>query len=390
MATKVIRARITKASVDRLQPHQVMRDSDLKTFGVRRQKGAPSYFLLKRIDGRLRWMTIGVHGQPWTPETARKEAYRLLGAIAGGLNPATLKQDRLDNPSLSQAALQFVEDHGPKLKPNTRTKYEILLRLHIKPALGARRLVDIKRSDILRFHSKLSAKASTANYCVAIISKIMSWAEEHGYRPERSNPCLAITKYKEAKRQRYLRSDELERLGRLLAEFEARGEIGGYVAAAIRLLILTGARVGEILTLEWSFVDLERRLLLLPDSKTGQKTINLSSAAITVLESIPRVQGNPHVIVGRYDQGHLINLQKPWRALRKAADLPDVRLHDLRHSYASFVAAAGGSLPMIGKLLGHNHAMTTARYVHLTKDPLQELNEQVGRSISARLTGAMD
>lgn len=382
MAKQAIQTRITKVAVDKLEAFQVIRDTDLKGFGVRRQAGPPSYFLLKRVDGRLRWMTIGIHGRPWTPETARKEAYRLLGVIASGDNPATLKQERLDNPTLTEAAIQFLEDHGPKLKPNTRTKYEILLRLHIKPALGSRRLVDIKRPDVLRFHSRLSAKASTANYCVAIISKIMSWAEEHGYRAERSNPCLAISKYKEAKRQRYLRSEELERLGRVLAELEALLLENRYVIAAIRLLIFTGARVGEILTLQWSFVDLERRLLLLPDSKTGQKVITLNSAAISVLQSIPRVHDNPYVIVGRYDQSHLINLQKPWRAIRTRAGLPGVRLHDLRHSYASFIAAAGGSLPMIGKLLGHNHAMTTARYVHLTKDPLQELNERVGSQLA--------
>lgn len=270
MAT-ALHARVTKAAIDKLAPYEIIRDTDIKGFGVRRQAGPPSYFLLKRVEGRLRWMTIGIHGQPWTPETARKEAYRLLGAIAGGSNPATLKQERLDNPTLSDAAEQFLQDHGPKLKPNTRTKYEILLRLHIKPALGARRLVDIKRPDVLRFHSKLSAKASTANYGVAIISKIMSWAEEHGYRAERSNPCLAISKYKETKRQRYLRSEELERLGRTLGTFEALQLESLSVIAAIRLLVLTGARVGEILTLKWSFVDTERRILLLPDSKTGQK-----------------------------------------------------------------------------------------------------------------------
>lgn len=174
--------RITKAAVERLKVGETLRDAELKGFGARRQADATSYFLLKRIDGRLRWMTIGKHGQPWTAETARKEAHRLLGQIASGGDPATLKQERLENPTLKDASIQFMADHGPRLKAGSLTKYEILLRLYLVPAFGARRLVDIKRSDVLRFHSKHAAKASTANYCVAILSKIMSWAEEHGYR----------------------------------------------------------------------------------------------------------------------------------------------------------------------------------------------------------------
>lgn len=375
-------ARVTKAAVERLRVGETLRDTELKGFGARRQADATSYFLLKRIDGRLRWMTIGKHGQPWTAESARKEAHRLLGQIASGGDPATLKQERLENPTLKEASAQFMLDHGPRLKPGSRIKYEILLRLYLVPAFGARRLVDIKRSDVLRFHSKHAGKASTANYCVAILSKIMSWAEEHGYRPERSNPCFGIQKYRENKRQRYLSRDELARLGKVLSTVAAESLESLYVVAAIRLLMLTGARVGEILTLKWSFVDLERRVLLLPDSKTGQKTIALNSLAVDVLRELPRVQDNPHVIVGRFDRAHLINLQKPWRRIRTMAELDGVVLHDLRHHFASEAAQAGGSLPMIGKLLGHKHAMTTARYAHLAEDPSRQLNQKVGDAIA--------
>lgn len=380
-----MRARITKAAVDRLEVGQTLRDTELKGFGVRRQADVPSYFLLKRKDGRLRWMNIGPHGSPWTPELARKEAYRLMSVLAAGGDPAAQKRERLDNPSVAEAAKLFLADHGPKLKPGTRDKYEILLRLYILPAFGTRRLVDVKRPDILRFHSKHSGKASTANYAVAILSKLMSWAEEHGLRPERSNPCYAIKKYRETKRQRYLKQEEFARLGAALDAVEKENQESLFVVAAIRLLMLTGARGSEILTLKWSYVDLDRGLLLLPDSKTGQKAITLNSAGAQILTDLPRVQGNPYVIVGRFDRSRLINIQKPWRRIRTAAGLEDVRLHDLRHSFASIAAASGGSLPMIGKLLGHNHTMTTARYAHLTDDPLRQLNEQVGEVIGAAI-----
>ncbi|RUO98604.1 site-specific integrase [Hyphomicrobium sp.] len=384
---KVVRAKVTKAAIDRLVAGQTIRDVELKGFGARRQADAVSYFLLKRINGRLRWMTIGLHGSPWTAESARKEAHRLLGSIASGGDPATLKQERLENPSFTEASEQFMADHGAKLKAGSRVKYEILLRLYLRPAFGVRRLMDIKRADVLRFHSKLADKPATANYCVAILSKIMSWAEELGYRPEHSNPCFAIDKFRENKRQRYLSKDEFARLGLVLTKVAAESLESLYVVAAIRLLMFTGARVGEILTLKWSYVDLERKVLLLPDSKTGQKSIALNNASVELLTSLPRVKGNPFVIVGRYDRKYLVNIQKPWRRIRATAEIEDVRLHDLRHSFASAAAAAGGSLPMIGKLLGHKHPSTTARYVHLVEDATQALNQKTGENIAFAIDG---
>lgn len=377
--------RVTKSTVDKMALDEIVRDTELRGFGVRRQLGVPIYFLQKRVNGRVRWMTIGPHGSPWTAETARKEAHRLLGSIFSGGDPATLKRERLDNPTLNEASTLFIEDHGPKLKPATRDKYEILLRLYLKPSFGTRRLLDIKRADIQRFHSRLAKKAGTANYCVSILSKLMSWAEVQGYRPERSNPCFALKKFRENKRQRYLSLEEFKRLGQILDQVEQEGSENVYVVAAIRLLLLTGARVGEILTLRWSFVDLERACLLLPDSKTGQKQITLNASAIAVLKAIPRVAGNPFVIVGRFDRARLINIQKPWRRIRKLAGIEDVVLHDLRHSFASVAAASGGSLPMIGKLLGHQHTMTTARYAHLADDPTRQLNQKVGDVIAGAI-----
>jgi integrase len=378
----ITRARVNKTAVDRLLPDAIIRDDQLTGFGIRRQLGKPVYFLQKRVNGRVRWLTIGPHGSPWTPESARKEAHRLLGAIAGGSDPAVQRKERLENPTVAQAAKQFETEHSPKLKPATREKYAMLFRLHVVPALGTHRLLDVARPDILRLHRNLAKMPSTANYCVAMLSKFMNWAEENGYRPEQTNPCRRVKKFAETKRQRYLTLEEYARLGQVLDDLERQGAENIFVIAAIRLLLLTGARLSEILTLQWPFVDLERGFLLLPDSKTGQKQIGLSTTAIAQLRQIPKVQGNPYVIVGRFERGRLINLQKPWRRIRDLAGISDVRLHDLRHSFASVAATSGASLPMIGKLLGHTQPQTTARYSHLADDPLRQLNQRVGDAIA--------
>ncbi len=221
-----------------------------------------------------------------------------------------------------------------------------------------------------------------ANLCLAVFSKLLSWSEEQGWRAENTNPCRGLTKYREGKRERFLALSELTRLGVVLAEVEHHNSETPAAIAAIRLLILTGARLREILTLKWSYIDYQRGLILLPDSKTDAKPIALNGAAIDVLNNIDRLEGNPYVIVGRKNGAHLVNLQKPWRAIRKAAGLDDVRIHDLRHSFASMAVASGASLPMIGKLLGHTQTQTTQRYAHLADDPLHQLNEQIGGAIA--------
>ncbi len=174
-------------------------------------------------------------------------------------------------------------------------------------------------------------------------------------------------------------------LGTVLREMENDGTISTHAAVAIRLLIFTGARLSEILTLEWSFVDFGRRKLFLPSSKTGQKTIALNAEAAEVLEAIPRIDGNPYVIVGKRNGEHLVNLSKPWGFVRTKAGIADVRLHDLRHSFASAAINEGASLPMVGKLLGHTQPQTTARYAHLADQTITDLNDQVGSAIGNAL-----
>jgi integrase len=186
-------------------------------------------------------------------------------------------------------------------------------------------------------------------------------AERWGLRPDGSNPCRHVEKFAEKKRERMLSADELTRLGDALASYDG----SPYVVAAVKLMVFTGARLGEVLGLLWEWIDFERGEARLPDSKTGAKTLHLPPPALAVLAGLPRIDSNPHVIVGAKEGAALVNLEKPWRAIRAVAGLGDVRLHDLRHAFASVAASSGMGLPIIGKMLGHTQAATTARNAHL-------------------------
>jgi len=387
---KIIHGRINKTSVTRLKPGQTIRDMELKGFGARRQKSAASYFLQKKINGRVRWFTIGRHGEPWTPELARREALRLLRELAAGDEPGQQKTAEPEKPTLREAAALFLAEHGPKLSARTRAEYERLIRLEICPELGSKHICDITRAQVSRFHSGRGDRPALANFSLAVLSKLFTWAEENGYRPDATNPCRGTKKFRRNVRERYLTISEFARLGAVLDSLDRDGRTSPLIIAAIRLLLFTGARLNEILTLKWSFVDRERRLLLLPTSKTGAKAITLNDAALTVLQNLQPRPGNPYVIAGHRRGGHLVNLQKPWRRIRAMAALDDVRLHDLRHTYASVAAASGASLPMIGKLLGHANTETTARYAHLADEPIQLLNEDIGNRIAAAMTLPVD
>ncbi len=383
-------AKITLTVVRKLQPGEIVRDTEVKGFGVRRQKSASSYFLKTRIKGRERWITIGRHGSPWTPDAARKQALKYLSEIAAGQDPAGNQEKFRTTPDLKAVAEQFMAEHGVKLKPKTRHDYDRLFRKVIFPVFGSRKIDDLSRSDMSRFHSLKAETPRQANFALAVLSKLMNWSEAQGLRVENSNPCKGILKYKEKRRERFLSLDEFAQLGEVLDDVEKNQNYSIFAIAAIRLLIFTGARLGEVLELKWEYIDLDRQILWLPDSKTGQKTINLNEEALAVLERIPRIEGNVYVIAGQREGCHLVNLNKPWAAIRKTAGIEDVRLHDLRHSYASVAVASGASLPMIGKLLGHMQTQTTARYAHLSNDPIQQVNKDVGLIIGRAMAGGRE
>ncbi len=368
-------ARITKTVVERLQTGDCVWDTELKGFGARRQKTTASYFLKTRIRGRQKWITIGQHN-PYTPDTARKQA------MAYKLDPTAIEQKKQEYPSLNEVTERFKLTHYPKIKPRTRKDYTSLLDKQILPTLGKLEIAEITRADVTKFHHKFAHTPRRANMALAVVSVIMSWAEEFGFREQNSNPCKGIKKFSESKRERYLSKEELGRLGKALNEAESTGKISVYAAAAIRLLILTGARRSEILTLKWEYIDHEKQVIRLPDSKTGPKTINLNEPTLQVLQSIPRQAGNPYVIVGKIHGQPMVNIFKPWDLVRKVAGVGDLRIHDIRHSFASIAAQSGASLLHIGKLLGHKKATTTERYAHISNDPVTKLNENIGSLIN--------
>ncbi|MCH9808464.1 MAG: site-specific integrase [Alphaproteobacteria bacterium] len=361
-----------------MQPGEIVHDKALKGFGARRQKDSVSYFLKTRIDGRQRWITIGRHGAPWTPDTARKQAMRVLADPSH----AQLKSSSPKLTTFADVAASFMTLHGPKLKRSTRVVYESLLKVYLLPTFGTTNIKTITRADVSSAHAKWGENPRSANHALAVLSKIMSWAEDQGYRSEDSNPCRRIQRYKEQKRQTYLTTDELSRLGAALDKADAECLTTPYAIAAIRLLVLTGARLSEILTLEWAHVDTERQIAFLPDSKTGAKPILLNDAALAVINTLPRIHGNPYIIIGKRDGAHLVNLTKPWHVVRNLAGLDHVRIHDLRHTFASHAVSAGASLPVIGRALGHSQPQTTARYAHLADDPVRQLTQSTGASLA--------
>ena len=401
------REKINLRSVTALKPGETIFDSDLKGFGARCQREAKTYFIKYKFGVRQRWYTIGRHGSPWTPDKARKKASVLLGMVADGADPATVRDEDKQAGNIAALCDSFLSEYAKEYKrPSSVAADNRNIENHIKPVLGKLRVKDVTRADITAFVRKVkdgkTAKdekrgkqsraivkggPGAANRCLALLSKMFNWAEKLGFRPDGSNPCRHVDKYKEGSRERFLSEKELANLADVLAESETNGTETPYAVAAIRLLIFTGARLREILDLEWSHVDIERVMLSLPDSKTGKKTVYLSAPALAVLAEIPRMQNNPHVICGGKDGAALVNLQKPWRRIRKRAGLDDVRLHDLRHSFASVAASGGLSLPMIGKLLGHSQTATTQRYAHLGADPVRAANEAIGERIAAAMKG---
>lgn len=375
-------SRISKRRVDALQPGKkdvILWDADLGGFSVRcRVSGAKVYVLKYRHLGRQRWMTIGQHGAPWTPELARKEVRCLLGEVAAGRDPAQARDSGKAAPTVKDLVALFLADHvDSKRKSRTAAEYRRLSDKLILPALGRLRVEAVTRSEIARLHHKLGATPYHADRVLAVLSKLFNWSERHDYRQDGANPCRHVEKFKEQKRERFLSGEEMARLGAALAEAEQDGSEMPSVIHAIRLLIFSGARLSEILTSSWQEVDFERGCLRLADSKTGAKVIHLNAPALELLAVIPRGEGNAFVITGRKIGTHLVNLEKPWRRIRAKAGIDD-----LRHSFASVGAAAGYGLPMIGALLGHTQAATTAHYAHLAADPIRQASDAIGKRIA--------
>ena len=380
-------AKITKRTVDALvgqERERVVWDGDLKGFGVRvHPSGRRVYIVKTRYRGRVIKMTIGPHGAV-TPSYARVRAAEIITDARAGKNPVGRNADA---PTMIALGKRFLKEYvATHCKPSTAEEYRRSVKLFIDPRIGRYRVPDIQRSDIAALHHDMRDTPYQANRTLGVLSKMFNLAELWDLRPDGSNPCRHVKRFREEKRERFLSDVEYQRLGAALKEIEVDGTETASAIAAVRLLMLTGCRLSEIQKLRWQHVDLGAGELRLPDTKTGAKVVYLGDPAIAVLERIDRRDGNPWVIAGRKPESHLTDLQHPWRRIRARADLDDVRIHDLRHSFASGGLLVGEGLPMIGKLLGHTQVQTTARYAHLASDPVKSAANRIASRI-AKVSG---
>lgn len=377
--------KITKRLIDAVEASnadQFIWDEDLPGYGLKvTPRGRKVFVLQYRSGRRSRRMTLGTYGAI-TAEQARGLAQANLRAVARGEDPMADRDVKRTEKSMGELLDAFLSDHADvKLKRRSSEEYRRLVDKLVPASLRRKPITEIGRADISRLHNTMAKTPYQANRLLAVLRKFFNTCERDGYRPDYSNPTLHIQPFKEEKRERFLKPAEIAHLGEVLGEIEREAGHNPFTIAAIRLLLLTGARLGEVLGMKWEWIDWEGSCVRLPDSKTGAKTIYLNAPALQVLANLPRLEGNPYVICGLKNGERLVNLQKPWRAIRKRAGLDDVRIHDLRHSFASTAVASGMSLPMIGKLLGHSQPQTTARYAHLADDPMKQAANAVGQKM---------
>ncbi len=316
----------------------VLWDESVPGLGLRvTPTGRKSFVLSYRIGTRKRQITLGLYGA-LTLQQARVTAFKQLAAVLEGKDPLALREQAARGRTVAEVSQRYLAEHAiPKKKASSVSNDRQMLRKHVLPKLGGLKVADVARSDIAKLHHSLRESPYAANRVVALLSKIFSFCEKWGLRTDGTNSCRHVEKFKEQKRERFLSSDELSCLARVLKESEESGLESPHAIAAIRLLILTGCRRREILHLRWEHVDLDNRRLNLSDSKTGAKTVYLADPAREILESLPRSSGNPWVIEGRNQDSHLYDLKGPWHRIRERAQLDGLRLHDLRHNAESWI-----------------------------------------------------
>lgn len=408
--------KISKASVDAVVcPPEKKRewyfDTELKGFAVvAYATGKKVFFASYRKPGQKNQSRpkIGDYGVI-TPEEARRRAKQILGEAASGIDPMDERRAVRAAQSFKEISEAFMTSHvEKKRKPGTLADYRSLLDNRILPALGHKQVIDVKRTDVAALHEAMHDVPYLANRALALISSIWNWAAYQEQVDEAANPARRIERYAEESREHFLTSEECSRLEAAMIQATTVGLpwdvkdpeakrlpnpskrftlIDEYAVAALRLLFFTGARKNEIVKLEWDHVDLERNIIFLPDakSKTGKKPIFINEPARAVLDSIKKIEKNPYVICGANPKEPRSDLKKPWDKILKAAGLSGVRIHDLRHTFASYGVGRGLGLPILGGLMGHKNSSTTARYAHLAPSPVREGNELIGSSIAVAM-----
>ena len=368
---------LTQARINALRPRRTvrtLRDSAIRGFGIRvLPSGAKRFFIHTQSHGRRIWKLIA-DADAVSLDEARRRAKDLLGAIRcrGETAPAASEQTRFE-----AVAEEVFRNYGRHWKPRTRKVNRGYLRNQILPWFEGRPIADITRADVQRWLASLHATPAAADRSAPILSVILREAEAYGYRPEGTNPCVGIRRYRRRGRERFLSEQELRRLSVTLERHAERRPLH---AAFLRLLLLTGCRKGEIATLEWSAY--REGHLFLTDSKTGPRTVWLSSPARAALGRLPRTAKwvFPSATADRALCAH--SFETFWRTLRAEANLPDVRLHDCRHTVATHAVMQGVALPVVARLLGHRHPRMTLRYAHVGDSEIEAAAERVGQTVA--------
>lgn len=408
--------RITKRStVDPLkrQPPEsdtFIWEAETVGFGLRATPGGKLVYVFRYQDqtGQTRRVTIGQHGQPWTVDMARDRAVQMQRAVAEGRDPREEKREARNAITIGQLVDLYLTE-GPADRPNKKPsswKQDISnLRRHVVPLLGDQSARTLTRDQVAHWRNDVAAGKTAADAMVGLRSRsivrggqgtaaralaafgaMMTWAVERKLVTE--NPVRGVETYKGKKKDRFLSESEVSRLNRALVSLvDDLDMLRPASADCFRLLMLTGCRKEEIASLRWNYIDLERGLLNLPDSKTGQKVVVLALPAVDMLAALrERRTEAPWVFPARRGDGPIGGLQKDWEMVREWAGVDGVRIHDLRHSFASFAAADGASLLLIGKTLGHRRAETTQRYAHLADDPVRQVANAAAGRIARALT----
>lgn len=391
---------------------RVREHSDAKGKAHRRKTFVVGY--RPRGGRQFRRLVLGMFG-PMTVEQGRADALRQLSAISLGSDPAEAKRAQRAELTMRELYPAYLEDVERLRKPSTAAEYKRMWEKHVLPTFGNKKVVAVTLADVRRFHRSLHKTPYHANRIAAMLGAFFTFASNEGVRVRHDNPAHGVEFFPEQPRERFLTPDEFRRLGASLTRAESEGlppapehrrkspkeanakhrpksagqtiPANPFGVAAIRLLALTGCREGEILSLTWDAVDLERGYLRLSDTKTGKSVRPLGQSAAALLASLPRIQGNPYVIPGSVPGERLKDIKRLWHAVRHAAKLNGVRIHDLRHSFASVPAMGGESLLVVRSLLGHKRVATTERYAHLGDDPVKRAADRTADSIAGWLHG---
>jgi integrase len=390
-------SKLTKSHVDGLvatsSKPTYLWDSQVSGFGVKALPSGKKRYVLKYRSGgggrggTQRWLLLGTHGSI-TVDEARKIAQQASASIARGEDPQANKEGKRVQLRMGDLWSRFERDYLPQRKAGTQRDYKRYWDQALVKKFGTGAISELTRADVDKFHKSLRGTPYEANRILALLSRLMSLAEAWGLRGQGTNPCKFVQRFKEEPRSRYLTAAELTAIGKTLQELIKTKEVLPEQANAIRVLLYTGARLNEILTAKVSWVDWERRVIALPDSKTGKKLVYLSDQAILILrqqEVLAAKKKSEFLFPGRSADKPMINLRKPWVRVCEKAGIEGVRLHDLRHTAASLAVGQGVSLPVIGRLLGHSQAQTTLRYAHVDNNPALAAANLIGSALGSRI-----